>query len=180
VIQALDRTQPMLPLRPGQVERHTHDYKRNGTLVPSAALEVATGTVTTRTSAQHRSIEFLDFLNLLARTYPRRQLQVVLDNVSTPTTPAVERWLRRHPRIHFHFTPTSASWMNQIETWFGILSRQALRRGSFESVRALVAAIERFTRQWNEGASPFTWVKTPDEILAKAVRKPQATSGAGH
>ncbi len=170
----------MLPLRPGQVERPTHDDKRTGTLVPSAALEVATGTVTTRTSAQHRSIEFLDFLNLLARTYPRRQLHVVLEVVSTHKTPAVERWLRRRPRIHFHFTPTSASWMNQIETWFGILSRQALRRGSFESVRALVAAIERFTRQWNDGASPFTWVKTPDEILAKAVRKPQATSGAGH
>ena len=179
-IQALDRTAPMLPLRPGQVERHTHDYKRNGTLVLSAALEIATGTVTTLTSAQHRHEEFLDFLNLLARTYPRREIHVVLDNVSTHKTPEIVRWLARHRRFHFHFTPTSASWMNQVETWFGILSRQAIRRASFESVRALIAAIERFTRQWNTGASPFKWVKTSDEILAKAVRKTQADSGARH
>ncbi len=179
-IQALDHTQPMLQLRPGQVERHTHDYKRNGTLVLSAALEIATGEVTTQTSARHRAAEFLDFLNLLVRTYPRRQLHLVLDNVSTHKTPDVQTWLARHKRVHLHFTPTSASWMNQVETWFSILSRQAIHRGSFESVRALVAAIERFTRAWNTGASPFTWVKTADEILAKAVRKPQATSGAGH
>jgi Integrase core domain. len=180
VIQALDRTQPMVQLRPGQVERHTHDYKRTGTLVLSAALEIATGTVTTQTSAQHRAVEFLDFLNLLARTYPADDLHVVLDNVSTHKTPAVRDWLARHKRFHFHYTPTSASWMNQVETWFSILSRQTIRRGSFESVRALIAAIERFTRQWNDGASPFTWVKTSDEILAKAVRKAQATLGAGH
>ena len=141
----------MLPLRPGQVERHTHDYKRNGTLVLSAALEVATGTVMTRTTAQHRAVEFLDFLRLLARTYPRRQLHVVLDNVATHKSSEVERWLARHRRVHFHFTPTSASWMNQVETWFGILSRQAIRRGSFESVRALVAAIERFTSALERG-----------------------------
>ena len=179
-IQALDRTAPMLPMRPGRVERHTHDYKRNGTTSLFAALDVATGQVTNQAAARHRHEEFLDFLNLLVRTYPRRQIHVVLDNVSSHKTPEVQRWLRRHRRFHFHFTPTSASWMNQIETWFGILSRQAIRRGSFESVRALVAAIERFTRAWNTGASPFTWVKTPDEILAKAVRKTQATSGAGH
>ena len=179
-IQALDRTRPMLQLRPGQVERHTHDYKRNGTLVLSAALEIATGEVTTQTSARHRADEFLDFLNLLARTYPRRQIHVVLDNVSTHKTPDIVRWLGRHRRFHFHFTPTSASWMNQVETWFGILSRQAIRRGSFESIRALVTAIERFTREWNTGASPFKWVKTPDEILAKAIRKAQADSGARH
>jgi transposase len=179
-IQALDHTAPMLQLRPGQVERHTHDYKRNGTLTLSAALEIATGQVTTRTSARHRAIEFLDFLTLLARTYPRRQLHLVLDNVSTHKTPDVARWLRRHKRFHLHFTPTSASWMNQIETWFGILTRQAIRRGSFESVRALIAAIERFTRAWNTGATPFKWVKTADEILAKAVRKTQPTSGARH
>ena len=179
-VQALDRTQPMLPLRPGQVERHTHDYKRNGTLTLSAALEVATGTVTTQTSAQHRHEEFLDFLNLLVRTYPRRQLHLVLDNVQTHKTPEVLAWRERHKRVRFHFTPTSASWLNQIETWFGILTRQALRRGSFESVRALVAAIESFTRAWNAGASPFKWVKTADAILAKAVRKAQADSGARH
>ena len=179
-VQALDRTQPMLPLRVGQVERHTHDYKRNGTLTLSAALEIATGQVTTQTSARHRAEEFLDFLNLLVRTYPRRELHLVLDNVSTHKTPDVLAWLGRHKRVQLHFTPTSASWMNQVETWFSILTRQAIRRGSFESVRALVAAIEAFTRAWNVGATPFKWVKTPDEILAKAVRKAQADSGARH
>jgi transposase len=179
-IQALDHTQPMLPLRPGQVERHTHDYKRNGTTSLFAALEVGTGEVTTEVHERHTAADFLAFLNLLARTYPKRQIHVILDNVSTHKTLEIQTWLRRHKRFHFHFTPTSASWLNQVETWFGILTRQALRRASFESVRALVAAIERFTRSWNTGASPFVWVKTPDEILAKAVRKPQATSGAGH
>ena len=105
---------------------------------------------------------------------------MVLDNVSTHKTPAVLAWLARHPRIAFHFTPTSASWMNQVETWFGILTRQAIRRGSFRSVKELIAMIDAFTRQWNAGASPFTWVKTPDEILAKAVRKPRAISESGH
>jgi transposase/transposase-like protein len=179
-IQALDRTQPMLPMKPGQVERHTHDYKRHGTTCLFAALEVATGVVTNETRERHTGADFLAFLRRLARTYPTGEVHVILDNVSTHKTPAVEDWLRRHKRFTFHFTPTSASWMNQVETWFGILSGQAIRRGSFESVRALVAAIERFTREWNAGASPFMWVKTADEILAKAVRKPQATSGAGH
>ena len=179
-IQALDRTQPMLELRPGQVERHTHDDNGNGTLVLSAALEIATGTVTTQTSAQHRAVEFLDVLNRLARTYPRRQIHVVLDNVSTHKTAAVRAWLDRHPRITFHFTPTSASWMNQVETWFSVLSRQSIRRGSFASVKALIAAIDEFIRTWNDGDSPFTWVRTADEILAKAVRKPRVSSESGH
>jgi transposase len=179
-IQALDRTQPMLPLRPRQVERHTHDYRRNGTLSLFAALEVATGMVTHETRERHTGDDFLAFLRRLARTYPRGEVEVVLDNVSTHKTPAVQAWLARNPRFTFHFTPTSASWMNQVETWFGILTRQAIRRGSFENVRVLTAAIERFTRDWNTGASPFTWVKTADEILAKAVRKPQADSGARH
>ena len=179
-VQALDRTQPMLPLRPGQVERHTHDYKRNGTLSLFAALEVGTGQVTNEARARHTGADFLAFLHRLAREYPRGEIHVVLDNVFTHKTPAVQAWLARHRRFTFHFTPTSASWMNQVETWFGILTRQAIRRASFESVRALTAAIERFTREWNAGASPFVWVKTADEILAKAVRKAQADSGAGH
>jgi transposase len=178
-VQALDRTQPMLPLRPGQVERHTHDYKRNGTLSLFAALEVATGRVTNETRVRHTGADFLAFLRRLAREYPRREVHVILDNVSTHKTPDVQAWLARHPRFTFHFTPTSASWMNQVETWFSILTRQAIRRGSFESVRALTAAIERFTREWNAGTTPFAWVKTADEILAKAVRKAQADSGAG-
>jgi hypothetical protein len=104
----------------------------------------------------------------------------LLDSVFTHKTPDVQAWLGRHKRFTFHFTPTSASWMNQVETWFGILTRQAIRRGSFESVRVLTAVIERFTREWNAGATPFTWVRTADEILAKAVRKTQADSGARH
>jgi transposase len=179
-IQALDRSQPMLPLWPGQVERHTHDYKRNGTLSLFAALEVATGRVTEQARERHTGDDFLAFLRLLARTYPRGEVEVVLDNVSTHKSPDVQAWLAKHPRFTFHFTPTSASWLNQVETWFGILTRQAIRRGSFENVRVLSAAIERFTRDWNAGATPFTWVKTADEILAKAVRKTQADSGARH
>jgi transposase len=179
-IQALDRTQPMLPLRPGQVERQTHDYKRHGITSLFAALEVGTGRVTTETRERHTGADFLAFMRLVARAYPRREVHVILDNVSTHKTPEVQEWLARHKRFVFHFTPTSASWMNQVETWFSVLTRQAIRRGSFESVRALVAAIERFTREWNAGATPFTWVKTADQILAKAVRKTQADSGAGH
>jgi transposase len=179
-IQALDRTQPLLPMRPGQVERHTHDYTRNGTTCLFAALEVATGQVTTDTRERHTGADFLAFMRQVAREYPAGELHVVLDNVSTHKTPDVQAWLARHPRIAFHFTPTSASWMNQVETWFGILTRQAIRRGSFRSVKELVAMIDAFTRQWNEGSSPFTWVKTSDEILAKAVRKPRATSESGH
>jgi len=179
-IQALDRTQPMLPLRPGQVERHTHDYKRNGTTCLFAALEVGTGQVTTDHRVRHTGADFLAFLKRVARAYPSGELHIVLDNVSTHKTPDVRTWLTEHPRITFHFTPTSASWMNQIETWFGILTSQAIRRGSFASVKELIAMIDAFTRQWNEGSSPFVWVKTADQILAKAVRKPPAISESGH
>ena len=121
----------------------------------------------------------IGFLRRVAREYPTGELHVVLDNVSTHKTPAVRAWLERHPRISFHFTPTSASWMNQVETWFGILTRQAIRRGSFRSVRELIAMIDAFTRQWNDGSSPFTWGKTADEILAKAVHKPRANNEPG-
>ena len=178
-IQALDRTAPMLPLRPGQVERHTHDYKRNGTTSLFAAIDVATGHVTNTTRERHTGEDFLGFLRLIARTYPTGELHVILDNVSTHKTPDVRAWLERHPRITFHFTPTSASSMNQIETWFGILSRQAIRRGSFGSVKELIDRIDLFTGNWNAGATPFAWVKT-DEILAKAVRKRPVTSESRH
>jgi transposase len=179
-IQALDRTAPMLPLKPGQVERHTHDYKRNGTTHLFAALEVATGKVTTQTRARHTGADFLAFLREIERAYPEGELAVVLDNVSSHKTPAIREWLDGHPRVSFHFTPTSASWMNQIETWFGILSRQAIRRGSFRSVKELIAMINAFTTQWNEGSTPFAWVKTADQILAKAVRKPTTIGESGH
>jgi len=179
-IQALDRTQPLLPMRPGQVERHTHDYTRHGTTCLFAALEVGSGQVTTDHRARHTGADFLAFMKRVARAYPEGELHVVLDNVSTHTTPAVKAWLERNERITFHFTPTSASWMNQIETWFGILTRKAIRRGSFGSVKELIAMIDAFTRSWNEGASPFAWVKTADAILAKAVPKPRATSESRH
>jgi len=187
MIQALSRTQPMLPLGPGQVERRTHDYKRNGTTDLYAALEVQSGKVTTKHTERHRAKEFLEFLGLLERRYPKSrypgmELHLVLDNSSTHKAKEVTQWLaqKRHDRFRLHFTPTSASWMNRVETWFGILTEQVVRRGNDESVRALVARIERFTREWSEGATPFQWVKTADEILAKAVRKTQETSGAGH
>ena len=179
-IQALDRTQPMLPLRPGLAARRTHDYERHGTTSLFAALEVGTGRVTTQARARHTGADFLAFLELVARTYPRGRLHIVLDNVSSHKTPAVEAWLGKHERVTLHFTPTSASWMNQIETWFGILTRQAIRRGSFGSVKELVAMIDAFTRRWNEEASPFTWVKDADAILAKAVRKRPATNESRH
>jgi len=179
-IQALDRTQPMLPMRPGQVERHTHDYTRHGTTCLFAALEVGTGRVTTDHRDRHTGEDFLAFMKRVARAYPEGELHVVLDNVSTHTTPDVRAWLTANPRLTFHFTPTSASWMNQVETWFGILTRKAIRRGSFRSVKELVTMIDAFTRQWNEGSSPFAWVRTADEILAKAVRKHPATSESRH
>lgn len=179
-IQALDRTQPMLPLRPGQVERRTHDYKRNGTTCLYAALEVGTGRVTGQTRARHTADDFLAFLRRVEGAYPDGELHVILDNSSTHKTDAVRTWLAERPRITFHFTPTSASWMNQIETWFGILSRQAIRRGSFGSVKELIARIEAFMQSWNAGASPFVWVRTADEILAKAVRKRPAINESGH
>jgi transposase len=179
-IQALDRTQPMLPLRPGGVERRTHDYRRHGVTSLFAALNVATGQVTQQARARHTGADFLAFLRRLDRTYPDGELHVILDNVSTHKTPAVRAWLARRPRITFHFTPTSASWLNQVETWFAILTRQAIRRGSFASVKELITMIDTFTRNWNEGATPFVWVKTADQILAKAVRKRPVTSEGRH
>ena len=164
----------------GTIRGMAHDYTRNGTTCRFEVLEVGTGQVTTDTRERHTGADFLAFMQQVAREYPEGDPHVVLDNVSTHSTPEVKAWLARHPRITFRFKPTSASWMNQIETWFGILTRQAIRRGSFKSVKELVAVIDTFTRQWNEGSSPFSRVKTADEILAKAVRKPRTTCGSGH
>jgi transposase len=177
-IQALDRTQPTLPMKPGKAERMTHDYKRNGTTSLYAALEMASGQVTGECYERHRHQEFLAFLNGLVRAYPRVPLHVVLDNSSTHTTPEVKRWLARHRRVHFHFTPTGASWMNLIESWFSILTRQQVRRGVYHDVSELIAAIEHFIDGYNDRAQPFVWTKTADEVLAKAKRK--ATSGTEH
>ena len=167
-IQALDRTQPTLPMKPGKAARMTHDYKRNGTTSLYAALEIASGEVTGACFPRHRHQEFLAFLNRLVRTYPRRPLHVVLDNSSTHSTPEVERWLARHKRVHFHFTPTSASWMNMVEIWFSILTSQQVRRGVYHDVPELIAAIEHYIAGYNQRAQPFVWTKTADKILAKA------------
>jgi transposase len=170
-IQALERTQPILPLKPGLAERQSHDYRRHGTTTLFAALEVATGKVTDACFDRHRGEEFLKFLKLVARTYPRRQLHVVVDNYSAHKHTDVKAWLAKHPRITLHFTPTHSSWMNLVEVFFAIITRQAIRRGSYRSVRELTDAIRRFIDAWNERCQPFVWTKTADEILTKANRK---------
>ncbi len=170
-IQALDRTAPILPLRAGVPEKQTHDYKRNGTTALFAALEVATGKVTDTCYERHTNTEFLAFLKLVAKAYPRRKLHVVCDNYATHKHPNVARWLAKNPRVTLHFTPTSGSWLNMVEIFFGIITRQAIRRGTFDSVRDLKAAIRRFIDGWNERCEPFVWTKDADTILAKAKRK---------
>jgi len=176
-IQALDRTAPMLPLRPGLPERATHDYKRNGTTTLFAALEVATGKVTDRCSERHGVADFLAFLKQVAKTYPRRRLCVVLDNYHTHKHADIEAWLAKNRRVTLHFTPTSGSWLNLVEVFFGIITRQAIRRGSYASVPELVAAIETFIDGWNERCHPFVWTKTADEILPHTRKR---DSDAGH
>jgi len=170
-IQALERSQPLLRLRSNLPARQTHDYRRHGLTSLYAALEVGSGRVTGECSARHTGADFLRFLKRLARQYRRRDLHVILDNSSTHSTPAVKAWLLRNPRVRFHFTPTGASWLNMIEAWFGILTRKAVRRGSFTSVRALVQHIELFLAHWNENPTPFVWTKEPAEIIRKAVRR---------
>ena len=170
-IQALNRTAPILPLRPGLPEKATHDYKRNGTTTLFAALEIATGRVTDACYDRHGKAEFLDFLKKVARAYPRRELHVVLDNYHTHKHAEINAWLAKHPRITLHFTPTSGSWLNLVEVFFGIITRQAIRRGSFDSVKQLVTAIGTFIDGWNQRCHPFTWTKTADDILPRATRK---------
>lgn len=175
-IQALDRTQPMLPLRPGQIERRTHDYKRHGTATLYAAFDVLTGNVIGRITQRHRAREFVDFMRQIERSTPRDQdLHVILDNSSTHKTAAVKAWLARHPRIKLHFTPTSASWLNAVERWFASLERRALYRGVFTSVQELRTAIRQFITAHNaHNAKPFCWTKSADAILASVQRAKSA------
>ena len=177
-IQALDRTAPILPIRPGLPEKATHDYVRHGTTTLFAALEVATGKVTDACHPRHTHAEFLAFLKQVAKAYPRGPLHVVADNYATHKHPAVQAWLAKHPRVRMHFTPTSRSWLNLVEVFFGIITRQAIRRGTFTSVKDLIAAIETFINAWNDRCQPFVWTKTADEILTKANRK--VTSNTQH
>jgi transposase len=163
--QALERAAPVLALRPGVPEKRSHDYVRHGTTTLFAALEVATGKVTDACYPRHRHEEFLRFLRQVARAYPRRKLHIVVDNYGTHSHPDVRAWLATHPRIILHFTPTSGSWLNMVEIFFSIITRQAIRRGSFTSVKDLIAAIEAFTGGWNDRCHPFTWTKPADELL---------------
>ena len=175
-IQALDRTAPMLPMRIGSVEKRTHDYVRHGTSTLFAALDIATGKVTGLCKPRHRHQEFLVFLKHLARAYPERELHLVMDNYATHKKAEVRAWLAEHPRIHVHFTPTSASWMNLVEVWFGIIERQAIHRGTFGSVKDLTTKIRAFINGWNTRCAPFVWTKTADQVLTKANRQDTSTT----
>ena len=178
-IQALDRTQPLLPLRPGQVERRTHDYRRHGTISLFAALNTATGAVITATRKRHRASEFRDFLDQIDGEVPEvLDIHIVMDNLATHKTPAISRWFARHPRFHVHFTPTYASWINQVERWFSALENRQLKRGSHRSVRALITAIRDFVDQHNRAPRPFKWVKSADDILATIARFALRTTAA--
>jgi transposase len=180
-IQALDRTAPVLPLLPGVAERRSHDYRRNGTTNLYAALDVASGKVISSMTARHRAAEFLRFLKLIDASVPEHlDVHVVLDNSSTHKTPAVARWLVRHPRFVLHFTPTYSSWLNLVERWFGELTTKWLRRGTHRSVRELVASIRTWITNWNDDPRPFVWHKTADEILDILAAYCQRITGSGH
>jgi len=178
-VQALDRTAPTLPMRLGLPEKQTHDYIRHGTTTLFAALEIATGRVEQACLPRHRHQEFLRFLKQVAKAYPRRKLHLVVDNYATHNHPAVRAWLARNPRITLHFTPTSGSWLNMVEIFFSIITRQAIRRGSFGSVKDLIAAIGAFIDGWNERCHPFVWTKAADDLLDHC-RPGQRTSFTRH
>ena len=180
-IQALDRTQPIFPLRPGTPERRSHDYRRHGTTSLFAALDVATGKVIGELHRRHRSVEFRSFLDRIDKEVPAElEVHLVLDNYGTHKTPLIHRWLLRHPRFQLHFTPTYSSWINQVERWFALLTEKQLRRGTHRSTRALEDAIRLYLALHNEASTPFVWVKTADEILANIARFCLRTSEAGH
>ena len=170
-IQALDRTQKSLPMFPGRLGTMTHDYKRNGTTTLFAALSVLDGTLITQCQDRHRHQEWIKFLNTIDReTVPELDLHLIVDNYATHEHPKVQKWLARHPRFHIHFTPTSSSWLNLIERWFGELTRKQIRRGVFKSVDQLKAAIQSFVDQHNANPKGFVWTKTAQQILAKVDR----------
>jgi transposase len=170
-IQALDRTQTVLPMQPGRIERQTHDYVRHGVTSLFAALNVATGEVIGECHQRHRAKEFVSFLKRIDREVPSDlSVHVVLDNYATHKTPAVKRWLAKHPRFSFHFTPTGSSWLNQVERWFALISGRMLRRSVHRSVKELVTAIDCYLKANNARPKPFAWVKSADDILASIER----------
>jgi len=180
-IQALDRSQPILPMRPGQIERRTHDYIRHGTTSLFAALNIKTGKIIAEHHRRHRSIEFRKFLDTIDANVPRvLDIHMVLDNYGTHKTPLIKRWLLRHPRFHLHFTPTSASWINQVERFFAELTNKQLRRGAHRSTLELERAIRQYIDIRNRHPKPFVWTKSADQILASIERFCKRTSGTGH
>lgn len=180
-IQALDRTQPLLPMRPGQIERRTHDYKRHGTTSLFAALDVKTGTVIGECHRRHRSVEFRKFLDTIDDAVPGDlDVHLILDNYGTHKTATVRRWLAKRPRFHVHFTPTSSSWLNLVERFFAALTEKQIRRGAHRSVRQLETAIKQYLAVTNASPKPFVWTKSADEILASVARYCARTSGSGH
>ena len=180
-IQALDRTQPLLPMGLGYVEGVTHDYIRHGTTTLFAALDVATGEVLTQCRPRHRHQEFLGFLRQIEKSVPEElDVHLIVDNYCTHKHAKVRAWLAQRPRFHVHYTPTYASWLNQVERWFGIITQRAIRRGSFSSVKELVAKIEQFVTAYNKTKAPFNWTATADSILEKLQRLCAQISGTAH
>jgi transposase len=180
-IQALDRTQPLLPMRPGQPERRAHDYRRHGTTSLFAALNYATGEVMGRCYRRHRSVEFRRFLDEIDRRVPTDlEVHLILDNYGTHKTALIHRWLAKRPRFQLHFTPTSGSWLNLVERWFALLTEKQLRRGSHRSTRELERAIYSYLETYNEDPKPFVWTKSADEILETLSQFCQRTSNSGY
>lgn len=180
-MQALDRTRPLLPMRPGQVERRTHDYVRHGTSSLFAALDVKAGEVIGQCHRRHRSVEFRKFLDKIDAEVPSDlDVHLIMDNYGTHKTGLIQQWLLKRPRYHVHFTPTSASWLNLVERWFALLTEKQIRRGVHRSTEELEAAIMRYLDITNQNPKPFVWTKTADEILASITRFVQRTSDSGH
>lgn len=180
-MQALERTQPILPMGFGYVEGVTHNYVRHGTTTLFAAFDPLTGTVLSQCKRRHRHQEFLDFLRHVDTSVPNAfDIHLIIDNYATHKHPRVQRWLAARPRYHVHFTPTYSSWLNQVEIWFNIITQKVIRRGTFRSVKELVAKIERFVHRYNSEARPFAWTATPDSILEKIQRLCERISGTGH
>lgn len=182
-VQALDRSQPLLPLEPGRPERHTHDYARHGTTSLFAALNVATGQVIGRCQSRHRHQEFLRFLDLIDQTIPAEpgvEIHLVMDNYATHKTPQVQRWLAKRPRYQVHFTPTSASWLNQVERFFAEITEKRIRRNAFHSVKALEQAIQDYLEHHNQNPQPFQWTADADLILSRVAKVCKRINDSGH
>lgn len=180
-VQALDRSQPVLPMRPGQAERRTHDYYRHGTTSLFAALDIATGKVIGHCQKRHRQQEFVRFLDRIESTVPAGlEVHLVLDNYATHKTPKVAAWFKRRPRYHLHFTPTSGSWLNQVERWFAKITEQRIRRGVFKNVDQLIAAIDDYIAANNKNPKPFAWTATPELILDRVSRLCTRTNRSPH